>query len=193
MSRFRRALLATVPSSFSAISTFLPLAVPASLLLAVPIFLLLAVPAGAHVVITPAEAPAGASARIAFMVGHGCAGAATTAIEVGLPEGLSTARPMPKPGWTIAVEMRSVQRPIPTEHGLLRQAPATIAWSGGLLPDQHYEEFVMLVATPNRPGETLVFPVIQRCEGGGQHAWVEVPAEGQRPRSPAATLRLGAR
>ncbi len=154
---------------------------------------LLALPATAHVVITPAEAPAGSYTRIAFMVGHGCAGAATTAIEVTLPEGLSTARPQPKLGWTIGVQMRAIERPIPTEHGLVREGPATISWSGGPLPDQHYEEFVMLIATPNRPGTTLVFPVIQRCEGGAQNAWVELPAEGTRPRSPAATLRLGAR
>lgn len=154
---------------------------------------LLAAPAQAHVVIAPAEAPAGSYARIAFMVGHGCAGAATTAIEVSLPEGLSAARPQPKTGWTIAVENRAVERPIPTEHGLVRQAPAAISWTGGPLPDQHYEEFVMLIATPNRPGTTLIFPVIQRCEGGAQHAWVEVPPEGTRARSPAAMLRLGAR
>jgi len=154
---------------------------------------LLAAPASAHVVIAPAEAPAGSYTRIAFMVGHGCAGAATTAIEVTMPEGLSTARPQPKPGWSIAVEMRAVERPIPTEHGLVRQAPAMISWTGGPLPDQHYEEFVMLIATPNRAGETLIFPVIQRCEGGAQNAWVEVAPEGARARNPAATLRLRAR
>ena len=154
---------------------------------------LLAAPASAHVVITPAEAPAGSYTRIAFMVGHGCAGAATTGIEVTLPEGLSAARPQPKTGWNITVETRPLERPAPSAHGLVREGPATISWTGGPLPDQHYEEFVMLIATPNRPGNTLIFPIIQRCEGGAQHAWVEVPAEGMRARSPAATLRLVAR
>ena len=154
---------------------------------------LLAVPAGAHVVIAPAEAPAANYTRIAFMVGHGCAGAATTAIEVTLPESVVLARPAPKPGWTIAIEMRDITRPIPTEHGLVRQAPAAVSWSGGSLPDAHYEEFVMLIRTPAQPGTTLAFPVAQLCEGGARHDWVEPPAEGTRLRSPAPTLRLGGR
>ncbi len=152
----------------------------------------LALPAAAHVALAPAEAPANAYTRIAFQVPHGCGGAATTAIEVTLPEGVVIARPMPKTGWTIAVEMRAIERPIPTEHGLVRQAPAAISWSGGTLPDAHYEEFVMLIRTPDRAG-SLAFPVVQRCEGGARHDWVELPAEGTRPRSPAPTLRLGGR
>jgi len=154
---------------------------------------LLAMPAAGHVVIAPTEAPAGSYARIAFMVGHGCAGAATTAIEVTLPEGVAMARPSPRPGWSIAIEMREITRPIPTEHGLVRQAPAAISWSGGPLPDAHYEEFVMLIRTPAQPGAVLAFPVVQRCEGGARHDWVELPAEGVRLRSPAPTLRLGGR
>lgn len=160
------------------------------------ILLLLALtgPAAAHVTIAPAEVEANSHSRIAFRVGHGCAGAATTAIEVALPEGVSMARPMPKPGWEIAIETRALARPVASAHGLTREAPSSIAWRGGPLPDAHYEEFVLLIRTPDTAGATLIFPVIQRCEGGAQHAWTELPtAEVPRPRSPAATLRLGGR
>jgi hypothetical protein len=45
--------------------------------------------------------------------------------------------------------------------------------------------------TPDAPGTTLLFPVVQRC-AVGEHRWVEVPdAANPRPRSPIATLRLG--
>ena len=154
---------------------------------------LLAMPAAAHVTIAPAEAPAASYVRIAFQVPHGCAGAATTAIEVTLPEGVVIARPMPRPGWTIAIEMRVIERPIATEDGLVREAPAAIAWSGGALPDAHFEEFVMMIRTPNRTGSSLAFPVMQRCEGGAIHAWAELADGGTRLRNPAPTLRLSGR
>lgn len=63
----------------------------------------LSAPAGAHVVLDRAEVPAGTYARIALRVGHGCGGAATTALRVTLPPELASARPMPHPGWTIVI------------------------------------------------------------------------------------------
>ncbi|MBY0338195.1 MAG: YcnI family protein [Acetobacteraceae bacterium] len=156
--------------------------------------LLAAPPALAHVTLDPAEAAANASVRVAFRVPHGCAGAATTAIEVTLPEGVTMARPMPKPGWTLEVDIRPLARPFPGPHGLIRESPAAVAWRGGPLADAHYDEFVMILRTPDRPAETLHFPVMQRCEGGASHAWTEVAdAANPRPRSPAATLRLAPR
>lgn len=150
---------------------------------------LLALPAAAHVTVQPAEAPANSYARIAFTVPHGCAGAATTAIEVTLPEGVASARPMPKPGWTLATEARPLARPVAGPHGLIREAPASIAWRGGPLPDAHYEEFVMQIRTPDRPGETLRFPIAQLCEGGARHDWTGEAGS----RQPAATLALVSR
>jgi uncharacterized protein YcnI len=154
----------------------------------------LASPVAAHVVIEPPEVSANSYARLAFRVGHGCGTASTIAIEVALPEGITMARPMPKPGWEIAIETRALARPVPGGHGLVRAAPSSIAWRGGPLPDAHYDEFVLMLRAPDQAGATLVFPVVQRCEGGARHAWVELAEPGQpRPRSPAPTLRLGAR
>lgn len=151
-------------------------------------------PAQAHVVLDLAEAPAASYQRIAFRVGHGCAGAATTGVEVRLPEGVVAARPMVKPGWTIAITTRALERPASNGHGLTREAPATIAWQGGPLPDAHYDEFVLMIRTPDAPGTSLAFPVVQFCEGGARHDWVETPSDATpRPRSPAPVLRLGAR
>lgn len=93
-----------------------------------------ALPAAAHVTVQPAEAPNRSYARIAFAVPHGCAGQPTTTIEVALPKEVASARPMPKPGWEIAIETRPLTRPVPTAHGLVREAPATNSWRGGPLP-----------------------------------------------------------
>jgi len=130
-------------------------------------------PAAAHVTVDPPEAQAASYTRLAFRVGHGCGGAATTAIEVALPPGLTVARPMPKPGWEIAIE------------------PGTsVAWRGGPLPDAWYDEFVMLVRTPDGGGEALAFPVTQRC-GEEVAAWTQLAAAGEpRPRFPAPMLML---
>ncbi|WP_424812341.1 copper chaperone PCu(A)C [Roseococcus sp. YIM B11640] len=131
-----------------------------------------AAPAVAHVTLEPAETRAGSYTRLAFRVGHGCQGAATTAIEVALPQGVTTARPMPKPGWEIAIE-----------------PGASVAWRGGPLPDAWYDEFVMMIRAPEAEGP-IAFPVTQRC-GEQVAAWTQVAAPGEaRPRSPAPLLRL---
>jgi copper(I)-binding protein len=132
-----------------------------------------ATPAAAHVTMEPTEALPASYTRLAFRVGHGCGGAATTAIEVGLPAGMTIARPMPKPGWEIAIE-----------------PSASIAWRGGPLPDAYYDEFVMMVRTPDRGGEAVAFPVTQRC-GETVAAWTQLAVAGEpRPRFPAPMLQL---
>ena len=63
------------------------------------IALLLTTPAAAHVTIDPPQAQANATLRAAFRVPHGCGQQATIRVTVTLPEGTTTARPMPKAGW----------------------------------------------------------------------------------------------
>src|SRR5690606_31052936 len=58
----------------------------------------------AHVTLETAEAPAGSTYKAVLRVGHGCDGAATTAIRVRIPEGVIAAKPMPKPGWELATK-----------------------------------------------------------------------------------------
>jgi copper(I)-binding protein len=130
-------------------------------------------PAAAHVTLDPAEAQPATYTRLAFRVGHGCGGAATTAIEVALPAGMTVAQPMPKPGWDIAVE-----------------PGISIVWRGGPLPGAYYDEFVMMVRTPDRGGEALAFPVTQRC-GEAVAAWTQLAVASEaRPRFPAPMLQL---
>ena len=116
--------------------------------------------AHAHITVAPATAPAGAYQTLVFKVGHGCAGSATTGITVQLPEGV-TAKPMPKPGWTIAL------------------APREISWRGGPLPDAYYDEFTLQAKLPDAPGR-LVFKVGQQCEKGRMD-WADVAPESKTP------------
>lgn len=116
--------------------------------------------AHAHITVAPATAPAGAYQTLVFKVGHGCAGSATTGITVQLPEGV-TAKPMPKPGWTITL------------------APREIAWRGGPLPDAYYDEFTLQARLPDAPGR-LVFKVGQQCEKG-RTDWADTTPESKTP------------
>jgi uncharacterized protein YcnI len=148
-------------------------------------------PAAAHVTLEVPQAQASSTYRAVFRVPHGCEGAATTRFVVRLPEGVTDARPMPKAGWTLVTTPREGAA-APQGHGAVPEL-AEIAWEGGRLEDSHYDEFIIRLRLPNRPGELLYIPVVQQCEHGRVSAWVEVPEPGRRItdyRYPAPAIRL---
>jgi periplasmic copper chaperone A len=153
--------------------------------------------AQAHVVLEQPKAAGGSSYRASFRVGHGCAGAPTTGISVRIPDGVQGAKPMPKPGWTLATRTEKLAMPY-TSHGRRVEADVVeITWTAvgkdNALPDAHYDEFVLRVGLPAKPGP-LWFKVIQTCDDNGRtsrNEWTQVPAEGTSTRgmaSPAALL-----
>jgi uncharacterized protein YcnI len=154
-------------------------------------------PAHAHVSLDPAAAPAGSYVRVALRVPHGCNGAATTGISVDLPEGIYSAKPMPKPGWRLTIERRRLPATVRSPHGHeMEEEVGRISWEGGSLPDDQFEEFIMMLQVPNEPGGTLYLPVRQNCEGGKADAWVERPMVGHAAHDlarPAPSMRLIAR
>ncbi len=156
--------------------------------------LLLATPAAAHVTIDPPQAQANSTLRAALRVPHGCGQQATIRVTVTLPDGTTTARPMPKAGWRIAITRQPLATPISDGHGgMITEAISQIIWEGGPLPNEHFDEFVIMFRTPNRPDETIWLPTVQHCNGGGTAAWVEIPEAGRRItdyRFPAPSLRL---
>ena len=124
--------------------------------------------AHAHITIAPASAPAGAYQTLVFKVGHGCDGSATTGITVQLPEGV-TAKPMPKPGWTINLVAGKT----------IASAVREITWRGGPLPDAYYDEFTLQAKLPDATG-TYVFKVGQQCEKG-RVDWADVTPASKTP------------
>ncbi|WP_198381100.1 YcnI family protein [Roseomonas sp. KE2513] len=150
---------------------------------------LAAAPALAHVTLDQATLPADSTVRLTIRVPHGCAGAATTGIRLQVPPELRGARPMPLAGWTLTTAMQGGAT-VAGEHGTFA-VPREIAWTGGHLPDDQYQEFVLLIRTPAEPVATLHFPVVQDCEGGKVSRWIERPSTAdERPRSPAPSLRI---
>ena len=135
-------------------------------------------PALAHVVAAPGEAKAGSYSAIAFRVGHACAAGDTTLkLRVEIPDAVASARPQPKPGWTIDIEKSG-------------DKTTAVTWTGRL-PDEQFDDFALLMKLPAQP-RPLVFPAIQSCEKG-ESQWTEI-ADPERPDEkltrPAPTVRL---
>lgn len=152
-------------------------------------------PASAHVVLEYQVAPASASYKATFKVGHGCGGFPTRQVEVDIPTGMRGARPMPKPGWTLEVQRAKLAQPY-TSHGRsITDDVVRITWTAktaeDMLQSTHYDEFVLVATTPDKAGP-VYWPVRQICTEG-QNNWTDVPQPGQKLsdlKSPAAALEI---
>lgn len=139
--------------------------------------------ASAHVVLEYQVAPADASYKASFKVGHGCGESPTRQLSVVIPAGVTGAKPMPKPGWALEVQRGA--------GGAATRVTWTARTAADALPNDQYDEFVLVARTPKEPG-TIYWPVHQVC-GSGRTDWVEVPREGRASselKSPAAALEI---
>jgi periplasmic copper chaperone A len=147
----------------------------------------------AHVGIEQPQAIAGSYYKLTLKVGHGCEGNPTQRLRVQVPEGVIGVKTMLKPQWKTEVVKGRYATPLDDGHGRkITEGVREVVWSGGRLPDENYDEFVMHVKLPDRPNETLYFPVVQECTKG-VHRWIEIPAAGKTSRDykePAPALRL---
>ncbi len=134
----------------------------------------------AHVTMEANHANAGGYAKLIFSVPHGCDGLATTKITVRLPEGVLSAKPQVHPGWEISTKEVKLKKPTLLHGKPVTETISEVSWSGGPLQDQFMDEFGLSVLLPDRPGETLLFPVIQEC-GKQTSNWTESGPEGKFP------------
>jgi hypothetical protein len=130
----------------------------------------LASPVWAHVEVEPADAVAGATETLTFTVEF--EGAATTGLEVQLPDGASVTDVPDKAGWTSSVDA----------------AASTVAWSGG--SSSVDEVFTVVVQLPTTTGVVL-FPAIQQTTEG-EVAWIGEEATEGEEGNPAPRLTLSA-
>lgn len=137
-------------------------------------------PAFAHAVMAVREAAPGAPYRGIVQVMHGCAGSPTVSVRVTIPDGVAGARPMPKPGWTLSTVRGPYARPYSNGHSEATEGVTEIAWTGGSLPDDQFDEFTFQarIAESFTPGAVIRFPIVQTC-AAGEARWTEVPAAGQ--------------
>lgn len=108
--------------------------------------------AGAHVEATAQTAPDGLSA-VTLSFHHGCGGAATTGLDVRIPEGTTEVLPDAPEGWSVDVSGR------------------TVSWSGGSVPDGDEGRFELRLRLVGAAGTRVFLPTVQRC-GSEQLAWI---------------------
>jgi uncharacterized protein YcnI len=154
---------------------------------------LLSAPLAAHPVLAVPQASAGSFYKATIGITHGCAGTATREVIVSIPAGVSGAKPVPKPGWTIEVERVKLAQPRESHGRKITEDVVKIRWSGGSLPSSYFDEFVLVANLPQQPGP-VYWNVTQVCDQG-RADWNEIPAAGQSPhdlKSPALRLEVTA-
>jgi len=136
--------------------------------------------ASAHITLETQEAAIGSTYKAIFRVPHGCDGKATTAVRVKMPEGFIAVKPMPKPGWKLETVKGKYAKPYQLWGEAVTEGVEEVTWSGGNLPDEFYDEFVLRgqLAADLPAGEELYFPVVQECDGAAER-WIEIPQPGQ--------------
>jgi uncharacterized protein YcnI len=149
----------------------------------------------AHIVLADGAALASTSYRATLRVGHGCDGSPVTALRVSIPAGFQGAKPMPKPGWVLAIKTAKLDKPYDNHGKQVTDDVSEITWTAATkdsaLPDAHYDEFVLRGGLPAQAGP-MWFKVLQTCEKGSID-WVEVPASGistKGMKAPAALLEI---
>ncbi len=137
---------------------------------------LMASTASAHVTLENRQATIGAGYKAVFAVPHGCAGSATTKIRVQIPEGVIAVKPMPKAGWTVEVIKGKYAAEYDFHGTKFSEGVKEVVWSGGKLPDDYYDEFVISTFLTGvlKPDTVLYFPTVQECEQGVSR-WIEIP------------------
>jgi uncharacterized protein YcnI len=149
--------------------------------------------ANAHVTLENRQAAPGSYYKAVFAVPHGCAGSATVKIRVQIPEGVIAVKPMPKAGWSVETIKGKYSTSYELHGTTISEGVREVAWSGGKLPDDNYDEFVLSTFLTGRlkPNTTLYFPVVQECEQG-TNRWIDIPSEGKpaEGKSPAPGVRL---
>ena len=152
--------------------------------------------AQAHVTIQPATAEGGGFSVVAFRVPNERDDAATTKVQVTLPEDqpLGSVSTTPIAGWDVKTSTRKLDEPIDMFGEQLDRVVSKVTWTAtdaGLEPGQ-YQDFSVSLGQLPESGE-MVFQALQTYSNGEKVNWNEVSADGSaEPEHPAPTLSIGA-
>ena len=119
--------------------------------------------ANAQVMLEQTQAESGSYYKGVLLVTQGCDTSATTQITVDIPEGLQFVQPMAKAGWQLEVVRSPLERPFFRDGIEITEAVRQITWSGNLLRDSHFDEFVFRGRIGVGATSVLYFPVTQKC------------------------------
>jgi uncharacterized protein YcnI len=143
-----------------------------------------------HVTANPPQATAEGFAMIAFRVPHGCEDSPTTSLTVRIPEGVVSVTPQAVAGWTVTTKEGKLAQPVELHGETVTEGVQEVTWTGGPLDAHQFSDFGISMRMPDKPGETLWFPAIQRCAEGVTR-WIQIPVEGEEePDTPAPGVTL---
>lgn len=157
-----------------------------------------ATPASAHVTINPGDATVGERARVDIRVPNESDSATTVALEVHFPEDppIASVSVGKVTGWSAEIAYRELAEPIEGDHGApITEVVETITWTAvdpaaEIAPGEFGEFPVALGTLPQ--ADQLFFPTLQTYSDGEIARWIEEPAGGTEPESPAPSLTLAA-
>jgi len=104
-----------------------------------------------------------------FRVTSACDGQPMDTLEVTMPDGVANPIPEAVPGWDVEIEAPGVEGDDTAEaEGETAESDGDVSltrvrWSGGSLDDGYLLDFGVRARFPDKEGEILEFPVIQRC------------------------------
>jgi uncharacterized protein YcnI len=127
----------------------------------------------AHVALEGDTAQANASFSADFHVGHGCSGSPTVRLRIKIPPGVAGVEPQPKAGWSVTTERGPYDSAIVSGGQTFKDGVREVVWSG-LLAAHKTGTFNMTakLAADARPGQKLIFPVVQECVKGVER-WID--------------------
>lgn len=147
--------------------------------------------ASAHISVEPSSTAAGSSAVLTFALPHGCEGSATTAISIGIPEGITSVTPTVKPDWSVSEVEVDLAAPLADGHGnSITSRTGQVVYTAEVpLDDGLRDTFALSITLPeDAAGQSLSFPIVQTCTEG-QTDWNEVTQAGAaEPEHPAPAI-----
>jgi uncharacterized protein YcnI len=150
--------------------------------------------AQAHVTVQPDAVPAGGFTRLDVRVPNEQDNAATTKVELQVPDGFIFASYEPVPGWTAVVRREKLDAPIESHGDQITEQVSTITWTAdspaaGIQPGE-FRDFGLSVGLPEAAaeGEVLTFPALQSYDNGNVVRWIGEPDSEE----PAAQVTLTA-
>jgi uncharacterized protein YcnI len=156
---------------------------------------LTALPASAHVTVSPASLPKGATGELTFKVPNEEGNATTTQVQLQIPTDHPIAQVLPRdiPGWKATVKITTLATPLKTDDGTFTTAVSEIDWTGGVIPVGQYQDFQVSVDPLPTDTNQLVFKAVQTYSNGDIVRWIDLSQPGQpAPDHPAPVLTLTA-
>jgi len=157
--------------------------------------LALALPAsaGAHVTLQPEEAAAGDFTVLDVRVPNERDDAATTKVDVQFPPGFVFASYQPLAGWSVAVKMEKLAKPLSSHGEQIDEQVSQMTWTAdsgkdGIGPGQ-FQDFPISVQIPDQPGKALTFKALQTYDDGEVVRWIGAP-DAEKP-APRVTVTEG--